>query len=577
MKCKYINCKLHEIFYMKYLISFSLSILLLSCGNDYSPTVVSARQDASEIGLEIMRKGGNAFDAMIAVQLALSVSHPTAGNIAGGGFMVYKLKDGSDGTLDFRETAPNGASSNMYLDEAGNVIPGLSTLGGLAVGVPGTISAIFEIHKKFGSLPIEELFTPSIELAENGFLVTDYLEDELNEKREDFIKLNGKKSLFSRYYKSGDTIFNKMYAKTLRKIMNEGQNGFYKGDVAKNMIKTIKKNGGIMTMEDLNQYYSVWRDPVRFKYKDYDIISMSFPSSGGILLGQMMKAIEQFDLSNIKHNSAEYVQLLTEIERRAFADRSDLMGDPDFMNLPIYEFMDEDYIQERMSNFSWDIATPSSVVKPGELVFNESDETTHFSIIDDKGNAVSVTTTLNNSFGSKVFVEESGFFLNNEMDDFSSKPGFPNFFGVIGSEANSIKPNKRMLSAMTPTIVLNNEKPFLILGSPGGPSIITSVFQTILNVVEYKMNISEAVSAPRFHHQWYPDLIVMEENAFSNELDSILKRKNYLIIKLPIQNDTLGVYARSNIGAVDAIHIDLKGNVFGGADLRREHHSATIE
>jgi gamma-glutamyltranspeptidase/glutathione hydrolase len=359
--------------------------------------------------------------------------------------------------------------------------------------------------------------------------------------------------------------------------MIEGTDGFYKGEVAEDMIETISKKGGIMTMDDLSIYNAIWRDPVRFKYKDFDIISMSFPSSGGVLLGQMMKAIEGFDLTNVEHNSPEYVQLLTEIERRAFADRSDLMGDPDFMELPVYEFMNEDYVRERMINFSWDKATPSSAVKPGKILFNESYETTHFSIIDNYGNAVSVTTTLNNSFGSKVFVEKSGFFLNNEMDDFSSKPGYPNFFGVIGSEANSIQPNKRMLSAMTPTIVLKNEKPFLILGSPGGPSIITSVFQTILNVIEFEMDVSEAVSAPRFHHQWYPDLIVMEEKAFSNELDSILKEKNYLIIKLPIQNDTLGVYPRSDIGAVDAIHIDGEGNVFGGADLRREHHSSTIE
>jgi gamma-glutamyltranspeptidase/glutathione hydrolase len=562
---------------MRYLLSFSLFLVLSSCGNSYSPTVVSARKDASDIGLEIIKKGGNAFDAMIAVQLALSVSHPTAGNIAGGGFMVYKLEDGTDGTLDFREIAPSASSEDMYLDNNGDVIPGLSSIGGLAVGVPGTVSAIFQIHEKFGSLPIEDLFNPSIELAKNGFLVTQYLEDELNEKRNDFVKLNGENSLYSKKYKTGDTIYNKSYAETLKKIMIEGPDGFYKGEVAEDMIETISKKGGIMTMDDLSIYNALWRDPVRFKYKDFDIISMSFPSSGGVLLGQMMKAIEGFDLTNIEHNSPEYVQLLTEIERRAFADRSDLMGDPDFMELPVYEFMNEDYVRERMINFSWDKATPSSAVKPGKILFNESYETTHFSIIDNYGNAVSVTTTLNNSFGSKVFVEKSGFFLNNEMDDFSSKPGYPNFFGVIGSEANSIQPNKRMLSAMTPTIVLKNEKPFLILGSPGGPSIITSVFQTILNVIEFEMDVSEAVSAPRFHHQWYPDLIVMEEKAFSNELDSILKEKNYLIIKLPIQNDTLGVYPRSDIGAVDAIHIDGEGNVFGGADLRREHHSSTIE
>ena len=562
---------------MRFFILFLVSIFIISCTNNYNPTVVSARKDASEIGLKIMEDGGNAFDAMIAVQLALSVSHPTAGNISGGGFMVYKLSDGSEGSLDFREKAPNSSSADMYLDEDGNVISGLSSLGGLAVGVPGTISAIFDIHEKFGLLPIEDLFKPSIELAENGFLVTKYLENELNEKRDVFIMMNGQESLYSKNYKEGDTIKNNNYAQTLIKIMNEGKDGFYSGEVAEDMIETISKKGGIMTINDLSDYESIWREPVKFKYKDYDIISMSFPSSGGILLGQMMKAIEKFDLSKIPHNSAEYIQLLTEIERRAFADRSDLMGDPDFMNLPVYEFMDKEYVEERMKSFSWEEATPSSEIKPGEVIFNESDETTHFSIIDKSGNAVSVTTTLNNSFGSKVYVENSGFFLNNEMDDFSSKPGYPNFFGVLGSEANSIQPGKRMLSAMTPTIVLKNNKPKLILGSPGGPSIITSVFQTILNVIEYDMDVNEAVSAPRFHHQWYPDLIVMEENVYSYEVDSVLKSKNYLIVKLPIEEDTLGVYKRSNIGAVDAILIDDFRNVSGGADSRREHYTSSVE
>ena len=562
---------------MRFLLALCLFFFIVSCEYEYSPTVVSARKDASDIGLEIMKKGGNAFDAMIGVQLALSVSHPTAGNIAGGGFMVYKLKNGTDGTLDFRETAPAGSSEKMYQNEDGDVIPGLSSIGGLAVGVPGTISAIFEIHKKFGSLPIEELFKPSIDLANNGYIVTKYLEAELDEKRDDFIKINGSSSLYSKQYKSGDTIINKMYANTLREIMNKGADGFYKGPVAQDMISTISESGGIMTMEDLSEYKSVWRDPVRFKYKGYDIISMSFPSSGGVILGQMMKAIENFDLSEIEHNSPEYVQLLTEIERRAFADRSDLMGDPDFIKLPVYEFMDKKYVDNRMKDFSWDQATPSSKIKPGEIIFNESNETTHFSIIDKEGNAVSVTTTLNNSFGSKVFVENSGFFLNNEMDDFSSKPGYPNFFGVVGSEANSIQPKKRMLSAMTPTIVLKNNKPHLILGSPGGPSIITSVFQTILNVLEYGMSVNDAVSSPRFHHQWYPDLIVMENEAYSDELNTILSEKNYLIVKLPIEEDTLGVYKRSDIGAVDAILIDDNLKVYGGADLRREHHSSTTE
>ena len=562
---------------MRIFLLFLTSIFIISCSNNYNPTVVSARKDASDIGVQVMKDGGNAFDAMIAVQLALSVSHPTAGNISGGGFMVYKLSDGTDGSLDFREKAPNSSSADMYLDDEGNVIPGLSSIGGLAVGVPGTISAIFEIHNKFGSLPIEELFKPSIELAQKGFLVTEYLEEELNEKRDLFIKVNGESSLYSKEYQYGDTITNNNYARTLLKIMNEGKDGFYSGEVAEDMIETISNNGGIMTLEDLGNYESMWREPIRFKYKDFEIVSMAFPSSGGVLLGQMMKAIEKFDLSMIPHNSSEYIQLLTEIERRAFADRSDLMGDPDFMTLPVYEFMDEKYVEERMKNFSWEKATPSSDIKPGNIIFNESLETTHFSIIDKSGNAVSVTTTLNNSFGSKLYVEDSGFFLNNEMDDFSSKPGYPNFFGVLGSEANSIRPGKRMLSAMTPTIVLKNNKPILILGSPGGPSIITSVFQTILNVIEYNMDVNEAVSAPRFHHQWYPDLIVMEKDVSSTDVDSILKSKNYLIVKLPIKSDTLGVYKRADIGAVDAILIDESGNVSGGADLRREHYSSSVD
>ena len=544
---------------MRYLLALIVFFLFLSCGNEYTPTVVSARKDASDIGVEIMKKGGNAFDAMIGVQLALSVSHPTAGNIAGGGFMVYKLKDGTDGTLDFRETAPADSSEKMYQDENGNVIPGLSSIGGLAVGVPGTVSAIFEIHKKFGSLPIEELFQPSIELAEKGYLVTKYLEDELNEKRDDFIKLNGKNSLYSKEYKSGDTIFNKMYANTLREIMNKGSDGFYKGKVAEDMIETISKSGGIMTMEDLSEYQSVWRDPVRFKYKEYDIISMSFPSSGGVILGQMMKAIENFDLSKIKHNSPEYVQLLTEIERRAFADRSDLMGDPDFMKLPVYEFMDKEYVESRMKNFSWDQATPSSEIKPGEIIFNESYETTHFSIVDKEGNAVSVTTTLNNSFGSKVYVENSGFFLNNEMDDFSIKPGVPNSFGLIGGQANAIEPYKRPLSSMTPTILMYDGMPIMTIGSPGGSQIITTVLQSVLNVIIHDMNIKEAVCAPRFHHQWRPeDIIYIEKNAVPKDIINILKIRGHK------------PFIISQIGEANGIIITNEG-LYGGNDCRGEN------
>jgi gamma-glutamyltranspeptidase/glutathione hydrolase len=562
---------------MKNIILILSSFFLFSCSDIYQPAVVSARKEATQIGLEIIKNGGNAYDAMIATHLALAVVHPTAGNIGGGGFFVYHDKDGSSGSLDFREMAPGNANKDMYLDENGDVIPDMSTLGGAAVGVPGSISAIYEIHAKFGSLPIEDLFKPAIDLANNGFVVTQKQSNSLSGKLEDFIKVNGEESLYSKKYYEGDTIKNIKFAETLSKISEFGPEVFYGGEIGEMIVNSVNKSGGIMTLNDLQNYESVWRDPVKFKYKDLEIISMSLPSSGGILLGQMLKVIEDYDIKSFGHNSVKTIQVLVEAERRAYADRSHFMGDPDYMSLPVYELMDKNYVVDRMKNFSWDKATPSSEVKHGNIIVQESDETTHYSIIDKYGNSVSVTTTLNNSYGSKVFVEEGGFFLNNEMDDFSSKPGFPNFFGVLGSEANSIQPGKRMLSAMTPTIVLKNNKPKLILGSPGGPSIITSVFQTILNVIEYDMDVNEAVSAPRFHHQWYPDLIVMEENVSSYEVDSVLKSKNYLIVKLPIEEDTLGVYKRSNIGAVDAILIDDFRNVSGGADSRREHYTSSVE
>ena len=562
---------------MRSILILILSFLIISCDKGYNPTVVSARKEASEIGVEIMKNGGNAYDAMIAVHLALAVVHPTAGNIGGGGFFVYSNSDGTSGSLDFREMAPGKAYKDMYLDKNGNVIPDMSTLGGAAVGVPGSISAIFEIHSKFGSLPIEDLFEPAIKLAKEGFIVTEKQSSSLTGKLDDFILINGNNSLYSKRYYKGDTIKNEEFAKTLSKIANNGPKAFYEGEIAEMIVNEVIESGGIMTIEDLKNYRSIWRDPVKFKYKELDIISMSLPSSGGILLGQMLKAIEDYDISSFGHNSLKAIQLMTEVERRAYADRSHFMGDPDFMNLPVYELIDKNYVQERMNNFSWEKATPSSEIKHGDIVLNESDETTHYSIIDKDGNAVSVTTTLNNSYGSKVYVEGAGFFLNNEMDDFSSKPGHPNFYGLIGSEANSIQPKKRMLSSMTPTIVLKNNKPSLIVGTPGGSTIITSVFQTILNVYEFDMNIQDAVNAPRFHHQWLPDVIIIEKNSADNTIDSLLREKNYNVIPLPFEYDISGMSPRSSIGAVDAIFIDDKGNVSGGADSRGDDFAATLK
>ncbi|MDA7636942.1 gamma-glutamyltransferase [Flavobacteriaceae bacterium] len=562
---------------MKNIILIVFSFFVFSCAEVYQPAVVSARKEATQIGLEIMKNGGNAYDAMIATHLALAVVHPTAGNIGGGGFFVYRDQDGSSGTLDFREMAPGSAYKDMYLDVDGNIIPDMSTLGGAAVGVPGSISAIFEIHSKFGSLPIEELFRPAIDLSNNGYVVTEKQSNSLTGKLEDFIKINGNESLYSKRYFEGDTIKNIKFAETLKKISEFGPKAFYEGEIADMIVRDVKKSGGIMTVDDLKNYKSVWRDPVKFKYKDLEVISMSLPSSGGILIGQILKSIEDYDIKSFGHNSVEAVQLMVELERRAYADRSHFMGDPDFMNLPVYELIDKNYVNERMKNFSWDKATPSSEVKHGNIIINESDETTHYSIIDKYGNSVSVTTTLNNSYGSKVFVEEGGFFLNNEMDDFSSKPGYPNFYGLIGSEANSIKAGKRMLSSMTPTIVLKNNKPSLIVGTPGGSTIITSVLQTILNVYEFDMDIQDAVNAPRFHHQWLPDVVIFEEGGLDKVKDSILKSKNYFVISLPIQMETGGMSPRSSIGAVDAIFIDEKGNVSTGADFRGDDYGEILK
>ena len=562
---------------MKNIILILSSFFLFSCSDIYQPAVVSARKEATQIGLEIMKNGGNAYDAMIATHLALAVVHPTAGNIGGGGFFVYHHKDGSSGSLDFREMAPGNAFKDMYLDENGDVIPDMSTLGGAAVGVPGSISAIYEIHAKFGSLPIEDLFKPAIELANNGFIVTQKQSNSLTGKFEDFVKVNGEESLYSKKYYEGDTIKNIKFAETLSKISKFGPEVFYGGEIGEMIVNSVNKIGGIMTLNDLENYESVWREPIKFKYKDLEIISMSLPSSGGILLGQMLKVIEDYDIKSFGHNSPQTIQLLVEAERRAYADRSHFMGDPDYMNLPVYELMDKEYVVDRMKNFSWDKATPSSEVKHGNIIVQESDETTHYSIIDKYGNSVSVTTTLNNSYGSKVFVEDGGFFLNNEMDDFSSKPGHPNFYGLIGSEANSIQPGKRMLSSMTPSIVLKDNKPSLIVGTPGGSTIITSVLQTILNIYEFDMSVQEAVNAPRFHHQWLPDVVIFEEGILDKEKDSILKSKNYFVISLPIEVDTGGMSARSSIGAVDAILIDDKREVSTGADFRGDDYGEKLK
>jgi gamma-glutamyltranspeptidase/glutathione hydrolase len=550
--------------------AFIFSIFFISCGKQESQVpkvkgliadqamVVSAREEASAIGLEIIRKGGNAFDAMMATEMALAVAFPFAGNLGGGGFMVYRMADGSVGSIDYREKAPAAATKDMYLDSNGEVIPGLSTQGALASGIPGTIAGIFAAQEKFGKLTPAEILEPVIALAENGFVITQKQAERLQKSRQSFLDVNGSETFFGKELKAGDTLKIPVLGETLRRIAANGKDEFYKGKTAKILAADMKKRGGIITEEDLASYQAVWRDPIQFTYKDLNIISMAPPSSGGITLAQIMKMIEPFKLSDYGHHSPAHIQLLVEAERRAYADRNFYLGDPDFVKIPTKQLLDSTYLKSRMSSFSFDLATKSSDIREGEVQFDESMETTHYSIVDAEGNAVSVTTTLNGGYGSKVFIEELGFFMNNEMDDFSAKAGVPNMFGLIGAEANSISAGKRMLSSMTPTLVEKEGKLWMVVGTPGGSTIITSVLQTILNAYEFGMGMQEAVNAPRFHHQWLPDLVSFEPNSFDSTLISTLKSKGYLIQET---NNPI-------IGKVDAILVLPDGKLEGGADPR---------
>lgn len=520
--------------------------------------VVSAREEASRIGSEIMQKGGNAFDAMVATQLALAVAYPVAGNIGGGGFMVYRKSNGDVGALDYREKAPLAASKNMYLDSLGNVIPGKSTLGANAIGVPGSVAGILAVHQKFGALPLFEIMAPVIELAEKGVVVTERQAQALQYFQNQFIEVNGDSTLFAKTFHPGDTIKYPALAKTLRNIAEKGRDGFYTGETAQKLAAFIQEKGGLVTEEDLEKYEAVWRQPIIFDYRGIRIISMSPPSSGGVTMEQILKMMEPYEVSEMGHNTEKYMQLFTEASKRAYADRNYFLGDPDFVTIPLDVMLSKTYLAQRMENFTFDHATPESDISHGDIQISESTETTHYSIVDAQGNAVAVTTTLNGAYGSKVYSDELGFFLNNEMDDFSAKPGVPNMFGLIGAEANSIAPQKRMLSSMTPTIVEKEGKLWLVVGTPGGSTIITAVAQTILNAYEFNMSMQEAVNAPRFHHQGTPDELILEPEGFSPELIKGLTGKGYDIQE---KNNTI-------IGKVDAIRILPDGRLEGGADKR---------
>ncbi len=557
---------------MKRFLLLLLTAVVVACQTQKEPVVglvadsamvVSAQPYASQVGVDIMKKGGNAVDAAIATHFALSVVFPAAGNIGGGGFMVVRLKDGTTATLDFREKAPAAATADMYLDKDGNVIEGLSLSGHLASGVPGSVDGMVEAHAKYGSLPWKDLVQPAIDLALHGVPVTEREANSLNELQKDLEKYNTvKPEWLTRAWQKGDTIRWMDMGHTLERIRDNGRAGFYEGKTADDIVAEMQRGKGLITLEDLKNYKSAWREPVVASYKNYRIISMGPPSSGGLCVVQLLKAMEPYPLKDWGHNTPQTVHAMVEAERRIYADRAKYMGDPDFFKVPVAELIDGKYITDRMSTFTPDKATPSAEVSAGVIPGYESEETTHFSVVDKDGNAVAVTTTLNLWFGNKVVVAGSGFFLNDEMDDFSSKPGVPNVVGVTGGTANKIEPNKRMLSAMSPTIVEKDGKLHMVVGSPGGSTIITSVFQVILNVIEHGMGMQAAVDARRVHSQWLPDAVIPEKGALTKEDSLSLTGLGHKITPRP------------NIGRVDAILVLPNGKLEGGADRTRSDDEA---
>ena len=528
--------------------------------------VVSASRLASDAGVNILKKGGNAIDAAVATGFTLAVTHPQAGNIGGGGFLVAHMAYGESFSLDFREMAPSMAHRDMYLDDSSNVVPGLSLYSHLAAGTPGSVDGLLKIWRDHGSgnISLRQLLLPAIQLAERGFSISYGFARVLNVFHDFFINDDGAKAVFIKKngepWRAGDKLVQRDLARTLKLISRKGRAGFYEGKTAQLIKREMAEGNGFITKDDLDNYRSVYRTVVTGDFKDLDIVSMGPPSSGGVLLIQMLNMLEQYPLDTLGWNSSDYIHLLTEIERRAYADRAEHMGDPDFWEVPVSMLVSKEYAFERIQNISMEKATKSSVVKAGDPLAYESRETTHYSVIDKNGNAVSVTTTLNTGFGCGVLVEGAGFFLNNEMDDFSAKPGTPNIFGLIGNEANAIQPYKRPLSSMTPTIVLKNGEPFLIIGTPGGSTIITTVMQIILNVAIHGMDIQEAVSVPRVHSQWLPDAIIVEQRSLSKDVEQNLINRGH----------TIRSYRWSTIGQANGIMIGEKG-FYGGADPRGEN------
>lgn len=530
--------------------------------------VASAHPEASQVGLNILKAGGNAVDAAVAVQFALAVVYPGAGNIGGGGFMVYRGNDGKAYTLDYREKAPGQASQNMYLDSLGNVRPGLSITGHLASGVPGSVDGMSEAHKRFGKLSWAQVLQPAIDLAAKGFALTERDAVGLNRIKTELNRINPGKTYFLKSavptdtitWHKGDLLVQADLAKTLQRVQKQGRAGFYEGETARLLAEEMRRGKGLITEEDLKNYHSVWRDPIQATYKNYNVITMPPTSSGGVALVQLMRFTEPYPLRKWGWNRDSTVQVMIEAERRVYADRAKFLGDPDFVNVPTDKLMSTNYLQTRWTDFSFAKATDSKAVKGGVIPGYESLETTHFSVVDKDGNAVSITTTLNGGYGSRVVVGGAGFFMNNEMDDFSVKPGVPNMFGLIGNQANAIAPNKRMLSSMTPTILEKDGKLFMVVGTPGGSTIITAVYQTILNVIEHGMTMQQAVNALKFHHQWLPDKTIFENGAFSDKTIQTLQSRGYVLERLT-----------NTIGRMDCVLIRPDGSYEGASDPRADN------
>lgn len=559
---------------MKNKLFFILCFLLITCSkrnpvHGQNGMVVSTSRQASQVGIDILDKGGNAVDAAVAVGFTLAVTSSSNGNIGGGGFMVARLSDETTFTLDYREMAPQAAFKDMYLDSVGNVIKGKSTRTHFASGVPGSVDGLLKAWSDYGSgnISINQLIAPAIKYAEQGFKLSKYEAKRFNNRKSFLSKHPETKRIFTREdrkWKAGDIFYQKDLAETLKRIVEKGRDGFYLGKTAELIVSEMDNAGGWITLEDLKNYSSKYREPIYGQFNDFKIISMGPPSSGGILLVLMLNMIGEIfksnanDLDNLKFNSRDYVHLITEVERRAYADRATHLGDDDFWDVPTSMLLSKKYAQMRVKDIDLSQASLSKVIKAGNSKGNESEETTHYSVVDKDGSAVSVTTTINSGYGSGITVTGAGFILNNEMDDFSSKPGVPNMFGLLGNEANAIQPSKRPLSSMTPSIILKDNKPFLILGTPGGSTIITTVLQNFLNVTLHDMTIKEAVDAPRFHSQWMPDLIEYEKNSLSKKIIKQLKEMGH------------SLDLRGNIGEANGIMIDENG-FWGGADKRGEN------